>query len=71
MHPSILVTTVISSFCSSNAYAPKLNPGEWVEVTAKIGVERRNEYQGEEGIVLYADHVEVCEPLADEMVYFN
>ena len=63
-------TTFLGYVCKS-AYAPKLNPGEWVEVTAKIGVERRNEYQGEEGIVLYADHVEVCEPLADEMVYFN
>ena len=57
-------TTFLGYVCKS-AYAPKLNPGEWVEVTAKIGVERRNEYQGEEGIVLYADHVEVYEPLAD------
>ena len=63
-------TTFLGYVCKS-AYAPKLNPGEWVEVTAKIGVERRNEYQGEEGIVLDAEYVEPCEPLADEMVYFN
>ena len=42
-----------------------------VEVTAKVGIEKRNEYQGEEGIVLAAEHVEQCDPLEDEMVYFN
>ena len=41
-----------------------------VEVTAKVGIENRMEYQGE-GIVLYADFVEPCEPLEEEMVYFN
>ena len=41
-----------------------------MDVTAKVAFEKRMEYQGE-GIVLYAEHVEVCEPLADEMVYFN
>ena len=63
-------TTFLGYVCKS-AYAPKLAPGSWVEVTAKVAIEKRNEYQGEEGVVLYADHVEVCEPLADEMVYFN
>ena len=52
-------------------YMPvKLKPGEWVEVTAKVAFENRSEYQGE-GIVLYAENVTPCEPLADEMVYFN
>ena len=41
-----------------------------MDVTAKVAFEKRMEYQGE-GIVLYAEHVEVCEPLADEMVYFT
>ena len=63
-------TTFLGYVCKS-AYAPKLAPGSWVEVTAKVAIEKRNEYQGEEGVVLYADHVEICEPLADEMVYFN
>ena len=44
--------------------------GLWVEVTAKVAFENRSEYQGE-GIVLYAENVTPCEPLADEMVYFN
>ena len=63
-------TTFLGYVCKS-AYAPKLTPGEWVEVTAKVGIEKRNEYQGEEGIVLAAEHVEQCDPLEDEMVYFN
>ena len=63
-------TTFLGYVCKS-AYAPKLTPGEWVEVTAKVGIEKRNEYQGEEGIVLDAEHVEQCDPLEDEMVYFN
>ena len=63
-------TTFLGYVCKS-AYAPKLTAGQWVEVTAKVGIEKRNEYQGEEGIVLDAEYVETCEPLADEMVYFN
>ena len=42
----------------------------WVEVTAKVAFENRTEYQGE-GIVLYASDVKECEPLKEEMVYFN
>ena len=62
-------TPFLGYVCKS-AFAPKLNPGQWVEVTAKVGIENRMEYQGE-GIVLYADFVEPCEPLEEEMVYFN
>ena len=61
--------TFLGYICKS-AFAPKIAEGQWVEVTAKVAFEKRMEYQGE-GIVLYAEHVEVCEPLADEMVYFN
>ena len=57
-------------YICKSAFAPKIAEGQWVEVTAKVAFEKRMEYQGE-GIVLYAEHVEVCEPLADEMVYFN
>ena len=62
-------TTFLGHVCKS-AFAPKLQQGQWVEVTAKVGIENRMEYQGE-GIVLYADFVEPCEPLEEEMVYFN
>lgn len=62
-------TTFLGYVCKSS-YAPKLKEGQWVDVTAKVALENRMEYQGE-GIVLYADHVEPCEPLQEEMVYFN
>ena len=62
-------TTFLGYVCRSES-APALKPGEWVEVTARVAFENRMEYQGE-GIVLYADDVHPCEPLKDEMVYFN
>lgn len=62
-------TTFLGYVCKSG-FAPKLKEGQWVEVTAKVAFENRMEYQGE-GIVLYADHVEPCDPLQEEMVYFN
>lgn len=62
-------TTFLGYVCKSS-YAPKLRSGQWVEVTAKVAVENRSEYQGE-GVVLYAENVEPCEPLEEEMVYFN
>ena len=63
-------TTFLGYVCKS-AYAPKLNAGDWVEVTAKVALEKRMEYQGQLGLVLYADNVSPCEPLPEEMVYFN
>ncbi len=62
-------TTFLGYVCKS-AFTPKLKEGQWVEVTAKVAFENRMEYHGE-GIVLYADYVEPCEPLKEEMVYFN
>ena len=62
-------TTFLGYVCKSEE-APKLREGQWVEVTAKVAFEKRMEYQGE-GIVLYADRVEPCEKLPEEMVYFN
>ena len=62
-------TTFIGFICKSS-YAPKLAQGEWVEVTAKVAVENQAAYRGY-GRVLYAEHVEVCDPLPEEMVYFN
>ena len=58
-------TSFLGYICKS-AYAPKLKPGEWVEVTAKVAFETVLS-QGE-GIVLFAE-----KPPArtSEMVYFN
>jgi len=62
-------TTFLGYVCKSDD-TPRIREGQWVEVTARVAFEQRMEYQGE-GIVLYADSVEPCEALADEMVYFN
>ncbi len=62
-------TTFLGYVCKSD-YAPKIREGAWVEVTAKVAFENRMEYQGE-GIVLYAEDVQLCDPLEEEMVYFN
>ena len=40
------------------------------DVVFPVAFEYRSEYQ-DEGIVLYASDVKECEPLKDEMVYFN
>ncbi len=50
--------------------AVHLKHGEWVQVTAKVAYEYENFYHGQ-GPVLYATQVSPCEPLAEEMVYFN
>lgn len=62
-------TTFLGYVCRSEN-APELKEGAWVEITAKVAFEKRMEYQGE-GIVLYAEKAEPCEPLKEEMVYFN
>lgn len=62
-------TTFLGYVCKS-AYTPKIPEGSWVEVTAKVAFENRMEYHGE-GIVLYAENVSLCEPLEEEVVYFN
>ena len=62
-------TTFLGYVCRSDN-APHLKEGSWVEIIAKVAFENRMEYQGE-GIVLYAEKAESCEPLKDEMVYFN
>lgn len=62
--------TTFLGFVCRYAGAAHIKEGVWVEITAEMKLEERTEYQGE-GIVLYAEMAEVCEPLPDEMVYFN
>ncbi len=61
-------TTFLGYVCKS-AYSPKLKPGQWVKVRAKIGFERVSVYRGT-GPVLEAEHISEAEPI-EEMVYFN
>lgn len=62
-------TTFLGFICKSED-TPKYHRGDWVEVTAKIKVESQEAYYGF-GPVLYAEKITVCEPLPEEMVYFN
>lgn len=61
-------TTFLGYVCKS-AYAPKLKPGQWVTVRAKVGFGRVSVYRGT-GPVLEAEHIEAAEPV-EELVYFN
>lgn len=61
-------TTFLGYICKS-AYAPKLKPGQWVKVRAKIGFARMALYRGT-GPVLEAENVEMADPI-EELVYFN
>lgn len=61
-------TTFLGYICKS-AYAPKLKPGQWVTIRAKIGFDKVSIYRGV-GPVLEAEHIEPAEPIG-ELVYFN
>lgn len=61
-------TTFLGYVCKS-PYAPKLNPGDWVKVRAKVGFANLSVYRGE-GPLLEAEYVEAAEPI-EELVYFN
>lgn len=61
-------TTFLGYVCKS-PYAPKLKPGDWVKIRAKVGFARVSVYRGE-GPVLEAEHIELAEPI-EELVYFN
>lgn len=62
-------TTFIGYKCKTDL-APTLAHGEWVEVTVRIKMEHISP-DGQADIILYADTIEPCEGLEDEMVYFN
>ncbi len=62
--------TFLGYVCKSSD-APKLKQDEWVDVTAKVELERRPEYGMQPGPVLLATQIHPCTPLANEMVYFN
>ncbi len=61
-------TTFLGYVCKS-PYAPKLKPGDWVKVRAKVGFANLSVYRGE-GPLLEAEYVEAAEPI-EELVYFN
>ena len=61
-------TTFLGYICKS-PYAPKLKPGQWVTVRAKINFARVSIYRGV-GPVLEAEYIDMADPI-EELVYFN
>lgn len=61
-------TTFLGYVCKS-AYAPKLKPGQWVTIRAKIRYENLAMYHGS-GPVLEAEYIEEADAIP-ELVYFN
>ena len=61
-------TSFLGYVCKS-AYAPKLKPGDWVRVRAKVRFANLSIYRGE-GPVLEAEDIQPAEPI-EELVYFN
>lgn len=61
-------TSFLGYVCKS-AYAPKLKPGDWVKVRAKVRFANLSIYRGE-GPVLEAEDIQPAEPI-EELVYFN
>ena len=52
-----------------SAYAPKLKPGQWVRIRAKIRFANLSVYRGE-GPVLEVENIDLADPI-EELVYFN
>ena len=61
-------TSFLGYVCKS-PYAPKLKPGDWVKIRAKVGFANVSVYRGE-GPVLEAEHIEPADSI-EELVYFN
>ena len=59
----------IGYICKSR-HVKELQAKQWLEVTAEVRYEYRQEYHGE-GPVLYAKHLKSAPEPADELVYFN
>ena len=62
--------TVFLGFLCKSQNVDKLRNRQWLTVTAKVKVETRKEYSGEEGPVLYTRALKSVEKPEEEMVYF-
>ena len=62
--------TVFLGFLCKSQNVDKLRNRQWLTVTAKVKVETRKEYSGEEGPVLYTKALKSVEKPEEEMVYF-
>lgn len=62
--------TMFLGFLCRSQNTDKLKNGQWLTVTAKVYIEKREEYSGEEGPVLYTKALKSAEKPEEEMVYF-
>ena len=63
-------TSFLGYICRSKE-AGTLKQNQWIDLTATVKIENRPEYRFEAGPVLEAEVILPCEPLKNEMVYFN
>lgn len=62
--------TVFLGFLCRSQNVDKLKNGQWLTVTAKVSVQKREEYSGEEGPVLYTKALKSAPAPEEELVYF-
>ena len=62
--------TVFLGFLCRSQNVDKLKNGQWLTVTAKVSVQKREEYSGEEGQVLYTKALKAAPAPEEELVYF-
>ena len=60
---------VIGFLCRSS-YVDRLKQKQWITVTAKVHMEKREEYNGEAGIVLQSTNIRSAQKPEEELVYF-
>lgn len=62
--------TAFIGFLCRSSYVDRLKAKQWVTLTAKATVEKRPEYNGEEGIVLHSTNIKNTVRPEEELVYF-
>lgn len=62
--------TAFIGFLCRSSYVDRLKQRQWLTVTAKAHMEKRPEYNGEDGIVLHSTNIKKAEKPEEELVYF-
>jgi len=62
--------TAFIGFLCRSSYVDRLKQRQWIKVTARAHMEKRPEYNGEEGIVLHSVNIKKAEKPEEELVYF-
>lgn len=62
--------TAFIGFLCRSSYVDRLKQKQWITVTARAHMEKREEYNGEEGIVLHSTNIRTAGKPEEELVYF-